>query len=198
MKGKRWDDILQFRLTYRGKLKGRNSSSVVDKQELRRHFHKQLKVLWAQSPLNEATKQIDPNAIGNPHEVCLLRNVGQFTFAPIVSSVFGWNTVAELDILFLRPSPAGALLGHGGDRDNRIKTLMDCLRMPAVNEFPPNDKPSEDETPFFVLLEDDALVTAFSVTSDQLLMPTGVNEVELVIYVKVGATRQSNANSILP
>ena len=189
---------MQFRLTYRGRLKGRNSSSVNDKQELRRHFHQQLKVLWGQSPLKDAQNQIDPKFIGNPNEVCLLKSVGQFRFAPIVSSVYGWNTVAELDILFMRPSPAGALLGHGGDLDNRIKTLMDCLRMPSANEFPPNDRPNADESPFFVLLEDDALVTAFSVTSDQLLVPTEVNDVELIIHVKVGTTRQSNANSILP
>lgn len=189
---------MQFRLTYRGKLKARGSSNIVDKQELRRHFHKQLKVLWDQSPLNEAKQYIDPVNIGKPDEICLLKNVGQFCFAPIISSVYGWNTIAELEILFLRPSPPGALLNHGGDLDNRIKTLMDCLRVPAPTELPSNDVPGADELPFFVLLEDDALVTAFSVISDRLLT-TGiqVNEVELVIYVKIGTTRRSWGNSVI-
>ena len=190
---------MKFRLTYRGRLQARNSSSVEDKQELRRHFHQQLAVLWKQPPLNEFHEMLDINKLGKPNEICLIKNVGPFQFAPIVTSVFGWNAIAELEILFLRPSPPGALLRHGGDLDNRIKTLMDCLRVPAaVNEFPANDQPRPDEAPFFTLLEDDALVTAFSVVSDRLLTP-GVkeNDVELVIYVKVGTTRQSLANSIL-
>ena len=185
---------MEFRLTYRGPLRSRARAVAADKQALRRYFHSQLRQLWTQSPLNEMPKLIDPALMDVPAEVTLLKNVGAFQFAPLISATYGWNTVADLEILFLRPSPPGALIRHGGDLDNRIKTLMDSLRMPCVNELPMGDLPGTDEKPFFVLMSDDALATSFSVVTDRLLTPAHNDDVELVILVKVGTTRTSWTN----
>jgi hypothetical protein len=84
-----------------------------------------------------------------------------------------------------RDSP-GNLVTSGGDIDNRLKTLLDALRVPDVIKGMP-DMPSEDEDPFFCLLEDDCLITALSVTTDTLLVPQADEErqhdVVLVIHV---------------
>jgi len=127
--------------------------------------------------------------------VNLLMRVGFFRFAPLVSSVYGWNTVAELNILVLRPSQPGDLINHGGDIDNRLKTLFDTLRMPSEPEIPIEETPQRGEDPFFVLLQDDALITDFSIATDRLLTTSpSQNYVEIVIHVTLRKTRASMVN----
>jgi hypothetical protein len=76
-----------------------------------------------------------------------------------------------LDILFLRHDPPGSVV-HAGDLDNRIKTLIDALRKPqGAIELRGNETPTDDEDPFFCLLEDDKLVTGLTVESDRYLEP---------------------------
>lgn len=106
---------------------------------------------------------------------------------PIVCETF--RTIADLDIIFLRPEEPGSILTKGGDIDNRIKTLLDGLRIPKANEIPEGDRPQEGENPFFCLLEDDALVTHISVTTDRLLEFNDPKEVVLLISVKVHVTQ---------
>ncbi len=79
------------------------------------------------------------------------------------------------------------MIVKGGDLDNRIKTLLDALKVPKeANELPLDDEPKEDEVPFFCLLEDDALVTGVSVDTDRLLeKAVDPNQVILVIHVRV-------------
>ena len=92
-----------------------------------------------------------------------------------------------LDVLFLRPDRPGRVL-WAGDIDNRIKTLIDALRMPKKNEIYDQRTPEPDEDPFFCLLEEDELVTKLSVESDLLLefnVPQTMNEVHLVITVRI-------------
>jgi hypothetical protein len=74
----------------------------------------------------------------------------------------------RLDILFLRSDRAGSLI-KSGDIDNRLKTLFDALRMPESKaELGGYEKPIDDEDPFFVLLQDDKLITHISVETDVL------------------------------
>ncbi len=60
-----------------------------------------------------------------------------------------------------------------GDIDNRIKTVIDALRRPRNQaELVGDDAtPGPDEDPFFCLLEDDKMVSHFSVETDTLLDP---------------------------
>jgi len=148
--------------------------------DIRRAIHAQMKMLWNSHPtLNfilghpehkqwyfDATrKQIDGNI-----------------YQPLVCPALGIG--AKLDILFLRPSKPGALFKDGGDLDNRLKTLIDGLRIPAKGETPDGVRNAEDEQPMYCLLADDKLVTAFSVESDQLF-ETGHNEAYVRCQVRV-------------
>lgn len=53
-----------------------------------------------------------------------------------------------------------------------------------------------DENPFFVLLEDDSLITKVSVTTDRLLTPQAdgehINDVHLIIGVRVIVVKVSH------
>lgn len=99
--------------------------------------------------------------------------------------------VAELDVTLLRPEAPGSVITQGGDIDNRLKTLLDALRMPKTDaEIPKGDTPGQDEGPFFCLLEDDNLVTHLSVTTDRLLVPVQHHlEVVAFLHVRVKVTR---------
>ena len=84
----------------------------------------------------------------------------------------------------------------GGDIDNRIKTLIDALRIPSGGEIPDEWVPDEGDTPLFCLLEDDKLVSAFSVTTDRLLEADAHEQDALVmIHVRVTAVRVTMGNS---
>jgi hypothetical protein len=158
---------MQFRLVYEGPLKSHRSARPRHLMEIRRVFHSQLRELWRQPPLeDQACHLLQPVTDSGTG---IVSEVGDFLFAPLVNSKH--SLVAEVDLLFLRPGEPGRITTHGGDLDNRVKTLFDCLRMPHPNEnqIPPGECPQEGEKPFFCLLEDDALVTSFSVTSDRLL-----------------------------
>lgn len=102
----------------------------------------------------------------------------------------------SLDILFLRPEPAGMVV-QGGDIDNRLKTLFDALRLPANLEEAGGPKHSDDEDPTYCLLEDDSLISEVRVVTDQLLMLPKAKELDkadvfLVIDVKVSAPARSD------
>ena len=102
---------------------------------------------------------------------------------------------AELDILFLRKSPPGGIIKTGGDIDNRLKTLFDGLRRPSDgNEIPTGDKPGPNESPFHVLLSDDALITKISVSTDQFFEAKDPDEVMLIIQVTVARSSVTVGN----
>lgn len=175
--------MMQFRLTYRGALPANGDRR--EKQGIRRSFHPQLKELWRQEPLKGLADT--PHELFSdtptPGNVSLIFRVGQFRFVPLVTRRL--QLVCRMDTLFLRRAAPGALIKHGGDIDNRLKTLFDALRVPTdVGELPPDDVPTQDEDPFFCLLEDDALLTAVSVDTDRLLEPGPADEVALVITVE--------------
>ncbi|MGI8743784.1 MAG: hypothetical protein ACR2NN_14655 [Bryobacteraceae bacterium] len=71
----------------------------------------------------------------------------------------------SLDVLLLRRDNPGGLLKSGGDIDNRLKVLLDGLRMPASLAELGGFEPDSDEEPFFCLLEDDVLINDLSVTT---------------------------------
>jgi hypothetical protein len=182
---------MEFRLTYNGPLKSRSSATPKDKHEIRKGFHRQLQTLWSREPLASSKASLrDRHA--QQGMISLVERVGPFIFVPLVSQ--RWFTIAEVDVLFLRHSPPGQLIGHGGDIDNRMKTLFDALRVPVAAELPLEELPGEDQDPFYCLLQDDALVTALAVHTDQLLAPGSGNDVQLIIHVNVKPTKPIWAN----
>lgn len=174
---------MRFRLIYEGTLPSQSTKHDKNtiKQNIRRYFHEQLSLIWNRPPLSDGQLpgplQMEDN--GNS----LRQKVKDFTFIPLISNVF--KTVCHLDIIFLRPEQPGDLFSQGGDIDNRIKILFDGLRTPYPEELPKDDKPYESEKPFYFLLQDDKLITGFSVITDQLLKVKNPKCVILIVDVKI-------------
>jgi hypothetical protein len=104
-------------------------------------------------------------------------------FAPLVTQKN--HLACELSITFLRQQRPGQLLGEGGDIDNRLKTLLDALRMPKKDEAQQAQIESRpDDDPIHCLLQDDALVTKVSVETDRLLRPAP-DPLDLVAIIQV-------------
>lgn len=147
---------MNFRLFYQGPLKA--NGTPPEKHQLRRSFHRQLRTLWDQPPLNEIAKRLnmDPSkgkALG-VHR-------GNYLCVPLVCEAL--ELIAALDIIM----PPGRVITQAGDIDNRLKTLLDSLQVPKPDQVGASDVPSPDENPLYCLVEDDNLFTSLSVTTDR-------------------------------
>lgn len=151
---------MNFTLYYRGPLQ--SNGNAKEKQSLREKFHPQLKMLWHQEPLSHFSSFYD-----NPGPESIARQIGRFRFVPLVCQAF--HLVARVHVTLLRCEPPGSIVTQGGDIDNRLKTLLDSLKIPDPNAL--RNAISGDEV-FFCLLEDDHLITELSVKTVQLLEPS--------------------------
>lgn len=105
------------------------------------------------------------------------------TFFPLVRRSLGLT--CGLKILFLRNEPKGKLFDQqSGDLDNRIKTLLDGLAIPRPGDNWVYDNPALAD-PVHCLLEDDELITAVEVRTEQLLSPQGTEKKEVRLVVEV-------------
>src|SRR5262249_24914581 len=133
---------MEFHLIYSGDLlksAGRASTRVWEKHTIRRDLHGQMKLLWETHPaLKEYARRtvaIDDDGNRLEPEVPFLERLALnyersgIGFIPLMTEPNG--LVCELDILFLRPENPGRVMGSAGDIDNRIKTLIDALRIPS-------------------------------------------------------------------
>jgi hypothetical protein len=205
--------FMRFRLTYNGPLKSgaanpgpmQTDKRAEHKHDIRREFHRQLKHLWTTGWLNrtdmcivgyesllpERAPQIIPQdqwKVRRPLADFLgdIYAHSGYRFVPLVRSQIKLG--CSLRILFLRRDfPAPVLTA--GDIDNRVKTLVDALRMPTLNEGVPVT-PDSDENPFFVLLDDDRQVTHLEIEADAALAasekdPADVSFARIVISVDI-------------
>jgi hypothetical protein len=90
---------------------------------------------------------------------------GSASFIPLVRKSL--HLVCSIDVLFLRHEEPGSLVFQGGDLDNRIKLLFDGLRVPSPHEATKSEKPTAN--PMYCLLEQDSLISDFSVKTGRLL-----------------------------
>lgn len=177
---------MEFRLIYEGPLHGQGAKSA-HKWEIRRALHPQLERLWQlQRPLHEAATHLLAHP-ARPGQTSVIVDKGGLHFAPLVTQRL--NLYAELSVLLFRPQPRGALITDGGDIDNRLKTLLDGLRVPhGSNEGRVELPPRPDPSPMYCLLEDDSLVTKVTMESEQLLRPAKPDEVVAIIGVNIKRT----------
>ena len=186
---------VEFTLVYDGPLYGASGDNprAAHKHEIRKKFHPQLRNLWQarlQHWLTACTPSPEFKKIyaGPPFATSLAAHfaIGGFGFVPLVLE--NMRLACRLDILFLRRDSSRAII-KSGDIDNRLKTLFDALRVPRNAGELGSTPPGTDESPFFfVLLEDDSLITEVHVSTDTLLTPTEPNEPQaskLVIGVKL-------------
>jgi len=176
---------MEFRLIYEGPLHGQGAKSA-HKWAIRRALHPQLERLWQSSPLREAAPGLLAHP-ARPGAVSVVVEKGGLLFAPLVTQRL--KLYAEVSVLLFRRQARGALITDGGDLDNRLKTLLDGLRVPHGSLEGRTERPSEpDPSPMFCVLEDDALVTKVTVESEQLLRPAQPDEVVAIIGVHVKRT----------
>ncbi|AUT04723.1 hypothetical protein CLI64_30270 (plasmid) [Nostoc sp. CENA543] len=183
---------MEFRLYYRGEL--HSNGNPLHKHSIRKCIHKQMSELWKQKPLNSYQDLLRKEKDFSYVNFHILQEIGNFTFVPLVNTKM--NLIAELDITLLRPEEPGQIVTQGGDIDNRLKTLLDALRMPKnINELPKSSTPDPDENPFFCLLEDDNLITRINIVTDRLLEPVADNSlVVMLIHVHTKVTKAEMYN----
>ena len=173
---------MEFRLVYEGPLHAASGtdSRADEKRTIRKALHPQLRELWSQDQRLHFISLND-----HIHQDHIRVNHGEWSFIPLVCSYLG--IVCSLNILFLRRESPGSLVRTGGDLDNRLKVLLDALRMPQTTQEIGSAPPAADETPLYCLLEDDALITELKVTTDRLLVPClppqRAADVKLIIHV---------------
>jgi len=114
-------------------------------------------------------------------------------FAPLISKRI--DIVGELDIIFLRQQAPGQLISEGGDIDNRVKTLLDALRMPSKAEVQSlGAATDQDPNPMHCLLQDDALITKVSIETDRLLKSATQHEMVAIVQVKTRLSKVTTGN----
>jgi hypothetical protein len=195
---------MDFVLRYRGPLP--STGSPRDKHHIRKAIHGQIEQLCKQEPLLEdATSDELPQGelkgrvvkVDRPLKIMYFYvALGGFQFVPIIHRAH--ELACALDILFLRREKPGAIIQHGGDLDNRLKTLFDALRMPHDVSELAGVVPDRPDQRMYCLLDDDSLITRVSVSTQQLLEPAAEGEelstVELLIDVTVHSTYPMWAN----
>lgn len=177
---------MEFRLVYEGPLHGQGAKSP-HKWEIRRALHPQLQRLWQEQPLRDQAASLLawPAQAGKPSVIV---EKDGLRFAPLVTQRL--NLYAEVSVLLFRQQERGALITDGGDLDNRLKTLLDGLRVPrGANEGRQAPPTTAEPQPFFCLLEDDSLVTKVTVESEQFLRSAEPDLVLAIISVHVKKTR---------
>jgi hypothetical protein len=165
---------MKFKLIYRGEVKSNPKRRREHVHDLRMVFHKQMKRLFEIKPYSQIYKYTDKKNKKLPY---VTRNLGGLEFVPFISPDL--NLLAELDITLMHPELIGT---PRADIDNRMKTLLDALKMPhTLDEIPPYARNKGDRV--ITLLEDDRLVTKLSVNTSHLLDTDFENEVFLLISV---------------
>ncbi len=178
---------MRFVLTYDGVVP---SSSSKNKQRhmhsVRQQLHPQLKRQWEVEESLIAVAKRNGRSLVFPRE--------EFRFIPLVAKRL--DLVCYLDILMLRRQEPGQFIRHGGDIDNQIKNLFDSLRVPDLGQVS-NFAPQQGETPFYCLLEDDALITGLQLKTERLLEPAKTGEedhVGLIMTVLVRPSKVTKRN----
>jgi hypothetical protein len=186
-------ESVEFRLIYRGKLPAASQTDTrrKEKHEIRKEFHKQLKELWRQHQGLAWFHSAQHLGAGNTVKTGIEVEADKYArcgyrFLPLINRGFG--LACALDILFLRRDSPGNLIRSGGDIDNRIKVLFDGLRIPQTCDEVQGFVPEANENPFYVLMEDDSLITEVRVNTDRLMTPQesgeNLHDVVLIIHVQ--------------
>jgi hypothetical protein len=175
---------MDFLLRYRGELPA-HKKCAEEKNAIRSKLHLQLANLCQSQPLLGGV--FDPQIqaaklVGRYMNVDHLRPLGQnlffrnalgdYSFIALVTRAH--ELVCELEIRWLRRERAGSLVQEGGDLDNRLKNLLDALRMPhSIDELKGIGDGFRGAN-MLCLLEDDSLITRISIETHRIWEPLGL------------------------
>jgi hypothetical protein len=160
---------------------GGQHAKAVAKWEIREALRPQIERFWKQSP-QVVTKLVEQPSVKDFY----YREVEGIKFIALITEKL--QLVAEIDVLLLRKSPRGSVVGNSGDLDNQLKTLIDALRVPSnKQEIPDSKRHVWKGREFHTLLEDDRLITRLNVECDQYL--EDVRDDEVLAIVKASAKR---------
>lgn len=181
---------MEFHLTYQGPLPACNSAKDEAKseykQKIRLEFATQLANHWNREQMLMYWKRtgftVVPVVNRRPEVPSLVQNTNPhfmiemcgYRWIPIVTRSNG--LICELEIMLKRRSDPGDIFvsgDDGGDLDNRLKILLDALRMPlSPKECPGNmcgpGLHDGQWTELIALLEDDALISKITIEARRL------------------------------
>ena len=152
--------------------------------------------VWSPSVLPEWDEPI-PSLRSGPTDFCApinVRDVGDFL--PIVRNSL--YLACAIDILFLRQEKTiGVFEDSAGDLDNRIKCFFDGLTIPNKEQAQSGERPCA--SPLCCLLEDDKLISDFSIKTGRLLGEDklGKYDVRIQADVTIRVLRAFHANECL-
>jgi|ERR1035437_126645 hypothetical protein len=176
---------MQFCLRYTGRL--RSNDNAAGKHAIRSELHAQVKALCsseALAPTFEANERDVREERGKP----LFVDHGTKRYRFLISEYLA--TVVDLRITLLVPHKIGGVVHNGGDIDNRIKTLLDALRVPAVaSEIPRSDAFDYSGDGMYCLLQDDKLINRLAIQTYQDYAPTNADDVTAIIELETRVTR---------
>lgn len=180
-------ETMKFYLTYEGRLLATQGDARENQRDrradykhaIRRVWHAQLKQLWQTSKFLREQKSWrsdwDPSATPSDTREPLCEIIADlyvrdgFRFLPLVREQ--WYLHCSLDVLLLRRDTLGHSGVTAGDLDNRLKTIIDTLRVPKGRNESEGLAPTSEEDPFYCLLEEDSLISEFHLRSGPLLEP---------------------------
>ncbi|UVO53543.1 hypothetical protein [Sphingomonas sp. SUN039] len=176
---------MRFSLTFQGDLPPRGSPSQI--QNVRAQFDPQMRRLWNTEPLIGSAKFIDP--LYMPNDCYVPRRIKDTEYVPLVSDKLALR--ASLSVTLYSSDLPGGMLSHG-DIDNRMKTLLDALTIPPIQQAP-NLSTNDGRT--FCLLDDDRLVSELAIRNERLLtVEVGNRQSLAIIDVKLIAARALMCN----
>jgi hypothetical protein len=175
---------MEFCLHYTGKLK--SSDNAAGKHRIRIALHEQIERLCRETGFQAAFEDDwkETRREGESPQY-VEYDAKRFWFLGSESL----KTVVDLDITMLVPYEVGAIVKNGGDLDNRIKTLFDALRAPAVAaEIPTNDS-FDYKNGMYCLLQDDKLINKVAIQAFRDFSPVDSDCVRCTIKVTTKITR---------
>lgn len=176
---------MEFCLFYQGKLKSRDRAA--GKHAIRAALDAQVRSI-CHSDTFRGTFEPDWEGKRKVTEKPMFVERGGRRFWFLISEHLA--TTANLGLTVLVPHEVARIVSNGGDIDNRVKTLFDALRIPAVDsEIPVNDSFDYPNGDMYCLLEDDKLINRVSIRSYQDHGISEQDHVRCLIEVETRITR---------
>lgn len=180
---------VKFKLTYPGHIpSGGKSGKSEDKHEVRRYFSDQLYNVWKSATLlnaylSEGLPEATPHGkFGKPsnplHPFFVIRQFGVKIY-PLVT--IHNRLTCRLDMSFTVLDASNRI-----DTDNRIKFVLDTLRMPQNDDEFPEKLRGVGSDELYCLFEDDGLLRDYTVSVDESNESPSHEELRIMVNIERG------------